>query len=213
MKLVFKKDYLLISLLILFYLIGALGSTLTSYSEWFLSLTPFNLLLTFSIVILGKETRKKNFIIFLLSVFIIGISVELIGVHTGLLFGNYRYGENLGVKVFNVPLVIGLNWGIVAVAASSLLARTNLNIIVKIVVGGALMTILDMLIEPISAHTDFWYWKDNIIPSYNFVCWFLTGIVIQSIFYGLKLEEKNKVFEVLLLVMVVFFIMLNVQYL
>ena len=213
MKLFFKKDYLLISLLILFYLIGALGSTLTSYSEWFLSLTPFNLLLTFSIVILGKETRKKNFIIFLLSVFIIGISVELIGVHTGLLFGNYRYGENLGGKVFNVPLVIGLNWGIVAVAASSLLARTILNTIVKIVVGGALMTIIDMLIEPISAHTDFWYWKDNIIPSYNFVCWFLTGIVIQSIFYGLKLEEKNKVFEVLLLVMVVFFIILNVHYL
>lgn len=213
MKLVFKKEHLLISLLILFYSIGAIGSTLPSHSKWFLSLTPFNLLLTFSIVILGKETRKKNFIIFLISAFIIGISVELIGVHTGLLFGTYRYGENLGVKVFDVPLVIGLNWGIVAVAASSLMARTNLNTIVKIVVGGTLMTILDMLIEPISAHTDFWYWKDNIIPSYNFICWFITGIVIQSIFYGLKLEEKNKVFEVLLLVMVVFFIILNVHYL
>jgi putative membrane protein len=212
-KLILKEEHLFISLLILFYSIGAIGSTLPSHSEWFLSLTPFNLLLTFSIVILSKKTKKKSFIIFLISAFIIGISIELIGVHTGLLFGNYRYGENLGVKVFDVPLVIGLNWGIVAVSASSLMARTNLNTFGKIVFGGTLMTILDVLIEPISAHTDFWYWKDNIIPSYNFICWFITGIVIQSIFYGLKLEEKNKVFEVLLLVMVVFFIILNVHYL
>lgn len=74
------------------------------------------------------------------------------------------------------------------------------------------MMVLDLIIEPICAHTDFWYWEDNMIPFYNFVCWFITGILIQSIFYSLKLEEKNKVFEVLLIVIVVFFIVLNVHY-
>lgn len=207
-----KKENFLIFLLILFYSIGAIGSILHSYSEWFLSLTPLNLLLTFSIIYLGKKTKRLKFLIFLFFVFIIGISVELIGVHSGILFGNYKYGGNLGVKFFDVPLVIGLNWGIVSVAASSVMARTNYNVYFKIIGGATIMTVLDLIIEPICAHTDFWYWEDNMIPFYNFVCWFITGILIQSILYSLKLEEKNKVFEVLLIVMVVFFIVLNVHY-
>jgi len=211
-KFIWKKEHVLIFLLIIFYSIGAIGAISPSTSKWFLSLTPFNLLLTFSILVLAKKNRKTKFAIFLILAFIIGISVELVGVHTGLLFGNYSYGESLGLKFLDVPLVIGVNWGIVAVAASSIMARTNFGLTIKVLLSAAVMTILDLLIEPISADTGFWYWKDNLIPIYNFICWFITGIGIQMIYYRLKLEEKNKVFEVLLVLLFIFFTLLNAYY-
>ena len=52
--------------------------------------------------------------------FAIGFSAELIGVHSGMLFGNYSYGNNLGLKLAEVPLIIGINWGVLAVTSASI---------------------------------------------------------------------------------------------
>lgn len=208
-----RKELLLIFIIVLFYTIGAVGAIIPSKSDWFLSLTPFNLLLTFSVVILAKKTSRFRFLLFLLLAFAVGITVELIGVHTGMLFGNYTYGNNLGTKIWGVPIVIGLNWGIVAVAATSVSAAINIRITLKPVISAVIMTTIDMLIEPIAHKTDFWYWENNIIPIYNFICWFVVGGVLQYIFHLLKLDEKNKVYEVLLLTLITFFIVLNIHYL
>ncbi len=208
-----KKESLVISIVILFYSIGAVGALIPTMSDWFLSLTPFNLLLTLLILIFSKKSKKFHFFLFLLFTFIVGITVELIGVHTGLLFGNYTYGNNLGPKFYQVPLIIGVNWGIVAVASSAFFARFKIAQILKIFLSTLLMVILDILIEPISGYTDFWYWENNLIPIYNFICWFLVGLFIQAIFYLLKLEEQNKVYEVLLITLMIFFMVLNVHYL
>ena len=40
---------------------------------------------------------------------------EAIGVNTGLLFGTYEYGANLGFKIFGVPLIIGVNWTVLII--------------------------------------------------------------------------------------------------
>ena len=208
-----RKELLLIFIIVLFYVIGAVGAIIPSKSDWFLSLTPFNLLLTFSVVILAKKTSRLRFLLFLLLAFAVGIAVELIGVHTGMLFGNYTYGNNLGTKIWGVPIVIGLNWGIVAVAAASVSAAINIRTRLKPVISAVIMTTIDMLIEPIAHKTDFWYWENNIIPIYNFICWFVVGGVLQYIFHLLKLDEKNKVYEVLLVTLITFFIVLNIHYL
>ena len=208
-----RKELLLIFIIVLFYTIGAVGAIIPSKSDWFLSLTPFNLLLTFCVVILAKKTSRLRFLLFLLLAFAVGIALELIGVHTGMLFGNYTYGNNLGTKIWGVPIVIGLNWGIVAVAATSVSAAINIRTTLKPLISAVIMTTIDMLIEPIAHKTDFWYWENNIIPIYNFICWFVVGVFLQYIFHLLKLDEKNKVYEVLLLTLITFFIVLNIHYL
>ena len=43
---------------------------------------------------------------------LIGFIFEIIGVKTGLIFGHYKYCNGLGTKVFDVPLIISLNWAL-----------------------------------------------------------------------------------------------------
>jgi putative membrane protein len=53
----------------------------------------------------------------------------MLGVHTGILFGNYKYGNALGLKLNDVPILIGINWFIVVYACgmSALQLRTFLG--------------------------------------------------------------------------------------
>ncbi|MBK7882949.1 MAG: carotenoid biosynthesis protein [Chitinophagaceae bacterium] len=57
--------------------------------------------------------RTFLFYSFLLICVCIGIAVEIIGVKTGFLFGNYSYGIVLGPKIQSVPILIGINWFII----------------------------------------------------------------------------------------------------
>jgi putative membrane protein len=45
--------------------------------------------------------------------FLTGILVEIMGVNTGLLFGDYQYGAVLSPRIKQVPWVIGINWFLV----------------------------------------------------------------------------------------------------
>ena len=49
--------------------------------------------------------------------FLLVLPLNITGANTGLIFGNYTYGNILGMKVLGVPLIIGLNWFIVMYCA------------------------------------------------------------------------------------------------
>jgi putative membrane protein len=44
-----------------------------------------------------------------LLIFLIGFSVEAVGVATGILFGSYAYSDVFGFKIFDTPALIGVN--------------------------------------------------------------------------------------------------------
>jgi putative membrane protein len=116
----------------------------------------------------------------------------------------------LGVKVFEVPLIIGLNWGILVVISASLVERFHMSIYFKVLLATTLMVFLDFLMEPIANDLDFWHWRNDQIPLYNFVCWFAISLILQYFYFNFnKLAESNRVFNVFYFVMVVFFSLLN----
>ena len=205
-----KKEKLLILILIVFYSVGIVGTHIKAYQSNFFSLSYFNLLLSFTILFLARKENNVAFLFFLVFSFLVGMAVELIGVHTGLLFGNYHYDNNLGIKFFEVPLVIGLNWGLLTAVSASVVNRFFEKVNVKIVLGAILMTAFDFLMEPVAIKSGFWTWTDGEIPLYNYVCWMLISLVLQSVFVKFKLSETNKVNDVLLVMMTIFFITLNV---
>jgi putative membrane protein len=150
------------------------------------------------------------FLVLVLS-FIVGLIAEWIGVHTGLLFGNYYYGNNLGFKYFDVPLVIGLNWGLLVICAGSIANRFKLETISTVILGAALMTGLDYLMEPVAIKSDFWHWKNGEIPIYNFVCWFLVALPLQWANLKWNKATSNKVYDALFIILVLFFTILNLN--
>mgnify|MGYP001061081995 FL=1 len=180
-----------LGILLLVHVSGLIG-ILSPYSDWFLSYTPLNLLITAAILIydFGKPTKK--FIAFLLVSYAVGFLAEYLGVNFGILFGDYAYGQTLGPKILGVPLVIGANWFVVMFAAASIANLTRLHVGFKIVIGAALATFLDFFIEPVAMRYDFWDWQNHIVPMSNYVGWFFISALLIALFYALKLEAKSK---------------------
>lgn len=90
----------------------------------------------------STKNALRSWIIWLI-VYLIGMIVELIGVNTGLLFGTYQYGENLGIKVFGVPFLIGINWGVITFLTANIANRFIKNKWLVILCGSILMVALD----------------------------------------------------------------------
>jgi putative membrane protein len=208
---ILSKESIIVMVLVIFYSVGIVGLLLPSTHDSFLPLSFFNLLLSFTLLILARKKSLLLLLLFSLVCIFYGYFVELIGTKTALLFGHYSYGANLGTKIEGVPLVIGVNWAILVITSSSLTNMIRVNQWTKIILAAALMTLLDFLIEPVAIKSDFWHWKNGAIPIYNYVCWFLVSLPIIAVYFKLNLAETNKVNNSLFVLLIVFFaLLLNV---
>ena len=198
-----------IGLLLLFYCFGLLGMALPEYRDFFLSLTPLNLLLTLVVFYKMNNNFSGKFLILSAIIFLIGFSVEAVGVATGVLFGNYEYGAPFGFKIFETPLMIGVNWLFLALSTYGIVQYFTKKAILLILIPPLLMTGLDVLVEPIAIKLDFWSWENDIIPIQNYVMWFVTSSVIHSVVYFFKPTINAKISFVILIVQVLFFGVLN----
>ena len=125
------------------------------------------------------------------------------------LFGDYSYGTNLGPKFLGVSPVIGINWGVLALASASLVKRFVSSLGLKIILSSLLMLSVDLLMEPVAIKSGFWSWGGYDVPLYNYVCWFLVAVFLQWVLFKSGKAETNKVYETLLILIVLFFSFLN----
>ena len=193
----------------IFYLVGLLGISLDSYKSFFVGLSFFHLLLSFGVLILARKKHSSAFWLFMITAFALGMLAEWIGVHTGALFGQYQYGHILGPKLLGVPLIIGINWAMLSIVSASLLATLKLHFWVEVALASLLMLFLDFLMEPVAVKLGFWNWHNGKIPVFNYICWLLLSLVLQTIYRKWRLNEKNNVAVALFIFMTVFFSVLN----
>ena len=203
------KQNISIGLLLLFHLVGIGGLYLETSRSLFLSLTPFNLVLTTVVFIWANENYSRKFLLLSGLIFLIGFGVEVAGVHTGWLFGAYNYGSPLGAKLFDVPLTIGLNWLVLAFAARSIIATRVKNGLALAVGSATLMTLLDFIIEPVAIKLDFWHWVENNIPLQNYLMWWITSFVIQLLLNAFSAKIQPRLGAVVFGVQTLFFGVLN----
>lgn len=143
------------------------------------------------------------------SIFVLGYSVELIGIKTGFFFGEYSYDTALGSKFLGVPLIIGLNWVIIVAASSSIIKYfIKKPLILQALLAAALCTLLDFIIEPVAISYNFWTWTDGTIPFYNYLCWFGFSFLFSTM-YLYRNKEINKTGIIIYIIWTNFFIILN----
>lgn len=195
-------------------------------SPFFVNATPINLLLSFALLIYTQKEKNIFFYMFMAITVSIGFIVEVIGVNTALLFGEYTYGNVLGMQVKNVPLIIGVNWFIVMYccgittytlfkkALSKLAIETktptqSLKAISVIIDAATIAVFLDWIMEPAAIKLGYWHWKTDVIPFYNYLCWFVVSIFLLTIFHFCKFNKQNKFAIHLLLIQAMFFLLLR----
>ena len=160
--------------------------------DFFAGFTSVNLILMSIILFFNFKLNSRRQIISILSIFLIGMITESLGVNYGLIFGDYEYGNNLGLKLFGVPFLIGINW-IILTAISGNIAfflTKNKSILPTIIIGALLMLAMDFVMEPIAPKLDMWRFKNLIVPSSNYIGWLIIGILTQTI-YNLLFREKE----------------------
>jgi len=116
---------------IFFYVVfgvGVIGIAVRATRAAMLVMVPYVLLvcavlLLFTILRGLRRTDTSKFIGWCSLVFLATVFLEALGVNYGLVFGQYRYSDVLGIKVWGVPLIIGLNWLTVILGSISLLKK------------------------------------------------------------------------------------------
>ena len=196
-------------LLSIFYLVGILGIVVFKIDD-FLLLTPFNLLVSLVIILWFHPKWTKQTFLFLGITYLVGYFIEVVGVNTGVIFGDYTYGAVLGWKIWNTPLMIGVNW-VLLIYASGMTINwwfPKWNRFTRPFASAALMVLLDMLIEPVAIHYDFWTWATENVPLQNYISWYLISLVLLFLFHQIHQNQTNKVASGLLFLQFLFFAVL-----
>lgn len=199
---------LLIAISCIFNIVGLFLITSKSFS-FILGYSAFAILLIAVVVFLGEKSFSFKLVrtFFLIAGF--GFLVEVIGVKYGLPFGEYFYGDNLGFKLWQVPLVIGLNWVLLIYMSVNSAKLFFKNKLAQALFAALLMLVIDFSIEPIAASLDFWYWLNLDAGFLNYLSWFLISVFL-SLFYLSRHEVKlNRIAIAHYFIYLGFFIVLN----
>ncbi|CAN5438020.1 hypothetical protein BH23BAC1_BH23BAC1_10880 [soil metagenome] len=193
--------------LLVIHVVGFLGLSFSPYKSFFQNLTPLNLILSAFILFTFHKDHNFLFYLFCLITFLIGFFVEVLGIQTGIIFGNYQYGRALGLKIWETPLIIGLNWLLLIYTTGFICSKLNKNIFLKAISATILMLLLDILIEPVAIKLDFWKWGSTTIPLQNYVAWGIVSFSLLIMFYLFPFKKSNSIAGPFYLIMLLFFIL------
>ena len=174
-------------------------------------ITPYTLVLvTVAIFSHHKEWNRKTIAV-LTCIFILSFITEIIGIATGNVFGNYMYGKGLGVKIADVPVIIGLNWVFLAYASNGIISKYTSKNISIIFGAAALMLLYDIVLEKAAPLMDMWQFSENNPPIDNYIVWFLLALFFNWIIQKFEINTYNKPASWLFFIQFVFFIIIVIH--
>jgi uncharacterized membrane protein len=196
-------------LVLLFHITGFVGLAFSENPEFYLQFTPLTLLLTAALLLAFQPGKGAGFWVFCFVISLLGYWVEVIGVHTGLLFGHYQYGTTLGPQLLEVPLLIGLNWLVLTYVCGNLARYLPLPELARTLLAALLMVGFDLCMEPVASPYGFWHWTADVIPKINFRDWFIISCLMQMIFNRTSFVKHNALVPLVYLTQLLFFFLLG----
>lgn len=193
------------AILALAYLAGIVGLQLPFLATYFRPLSPVILISSLVVLLLYHTDWRPAFYAYLILGVLLGYFMEVLGVHTGLIFGQYAYGWGLGAKLWAVPPVIGINWLILSYSCGSVCDRLPVPVWLKISTAATLMVILDFFIEPVAVQLDFWTWFGRSVPIQNYIGWWFVSAALFSVWYALPFRKENRLAKWVFVLQFIFF--------
>jgi len=146
-----------------------------------------------------KATKRKGLVVLLLLSFF-SMFIETLGVVTGFPYGFFNYTDKLGFFVGVIPWTVSFGWVPLVIASwfltedffnnKSWINKNNRDwflLLKKVVVGGFVLMVFDLVLDPGSISINFWEWGINGfyygIPFSNFLGWIFSGAIGVLIIY------------------------------
>lgn len=206
------RRFNIIPYLLIFYTVGIVGLIFPQSRELFKALVPVNLLLNIALLLIYHGQFKKGFLWKAGLIFIAGILVEVVGVQTGIIFGEYYYGPTLGPKILGTPLMIGVNWLMLVYCTLAIISKFTDVPYFRILLASTMMVVYDIVLEPSAIALDMWSW-DGPLPMQNYIAWFFISFFLILFAERSRLvNQDNKVAPALYFIQFCFFILLNLWF-
>lgn len=170
------------------YLFGVIWHLWSVSYDLVVTLTPFFLFgsAVYLYILIYRYGGKKA-LIHAIIISILGFFIEVIGVQTGLIFGDYEYSGILGPKLFGTVLLIGPLWFIVVYGAKAVVHSRFIGkgMIRQAFAVGLMLVILDLFLEVVAIKIGYWDWGGSV-PLQNYIAWFVIsfGLSILADWFG-----------------------------
>ena len=133
---------------------------------------------------------------------------EVVGVATGLVFGEYHYGATMWVQWLDVPLILALNWTLLILATNDLASRMVNSPWLAAVIASGFIALYDICIEPVAVALDYWQWAGGSIPVQNYVAWSLVALIFSLPLQLLNIKFRHPLLFVYAAAQLIFFLFL-----
>ncbi len=193
-----------LAVLNIFYAVGTVG-ILSRFSEYFVRLTFANLVLTAVLLLVNAKGFGRSAAVGFSVSMVVGFVVEALGVKTGLIFGEYHYTDRMGPRVFEVPLVIGLNWAILIHAIHAWVGKRLRSRTLMAAVGATAMTAFDWVMEPVAIRLRLWVWQADMVPLKNYLAWWGLSFLLLLASDAIGPRPNNRLAPWVFGVMLMFF--------
>ncbi len=196
----------------LIHLVGVVGIAISLNTPELFSLSWVFVLFSLGLLALFHSPFRWNQLVPAIAIVAIGFFAEVIGVKTGVLFGHYYYGTSLGIKIFGVPLIIGLNWLMLTYATRILAQKLVSYRAMQVILGALLMVGYDFLLEIPAQRLNMWHWVKGAPDYHNFLGWLLVAAITHTVLANSELVFRNRLALPLFVIQLCFFGLLSATF-
>jgi putative membrane protein len=171
-----------------------LGPALGLIPSWLNAPLSALLPMVFALIHGARQFGWRDMLAFAAICLLVSNALENLSIITGFPFGHYHYSDNLGPKVFLVPLLIGpayLGMGYLSWTVARLILDGGRHAAARVfalpAVASFVMVSWDLTFDPIaSTVAGSWVWHDGGayfgVPVSNFLGWYLTVYLFFQLF-------------------------------
>ncbi|TAK71195.1 MAG: carotenoid biosynthesis protein [Actinomycetota bacterium] len=117
----------------------------------------------------------------------LGLAVEILGTRTGFPFGEYVYGDSLGPRIGDVPVVVALAWSMMAYPCLLAGRALSASPLLRPLLAAWLLATWDIFLDSQMVADGHWLWSVTdpalpgipAVPLQNYVGWLLTAFVLM----------------------------------
>ena len=197
--------------LAIIYAVGVVGHLITPLRPLMLAMTPYVLLITGGVVLV-PVIREGNWRV-LAWLFVAGLItyfIEVAGIATGKIFGDYSYTDVLGARFLGVPPLIGFNWMIVLFGCVSLAQIITKRPSLQVAIATLCAPLFDYAMEPVAIAFNYWGWQGGAPTVHNYIVWGAISGVMCSVYLLLRCNTQKALPAYYLGVQLCYFAILNV---
>lgn len=196
-------------ILIAGYVVGVIGLLFKQNEPVYFQLTWVFTLLTLVILLAFHKPFTVKFLVAILLVGIAGFTIEAVGTNTGLIFGEYSYGKSLGIKVFETPVTMVVNWMLTVYLAVMFVGKRVKPLWLFAILASLLMVGYDIILEPVAIRFDMWSWTQGVPPLQNYIGWFVVSLPLVTVLRQFTTNTTNPLVGIVLFLQIAFFSILN----